>query len=217
VKGSWQELADLPFARALERHEASLASAESYDGAHFDQAELDGADASGSSFLECAFTGVTLQDSRLDRAQFSDVWLHNSRLLGVSLTRTGWRDVTLTGVVMAGIEVFSSLLRRVTFDRCKMEGVNFRDCDLTDVTFNGCMLREVDFGGARITRTSFPGSRLTSTTLTQVTLDRVDLRGAELGLTVDPTSLRGAIVTTAQLIDMAPVLAEGIGIVVDDQ
>ncbi len=125
--------------------------------------------------------------------------------------------MTLTGVVMAGVEVFGSALRRVTFDRCKMDAVNFRDCDLTDVTFDGCMLREVDFGAARITRSSFPRSRLTATTLTQVTLDRVDLRGAELGLTVDPTSLRGAIVTTAQLIDMAPVLAEGIGIIVEDQ
>ena len=116
---------------------------------------------------------------------------------------------------MAGVEVFGSALRRVTFDRCKMDAVNFRDCDLTDVTFDGCMLWEVDFGAARITAAR-SRSRLTATTLTRVTLDRVDLRGAELGLTVDPTSLHGAIVTTAQLIDMAPVLAEGIGIIVED-
>ena len=103
---AWQELADLPFARALAPREASLAAGESYDGAHFDQAELDGADTSGSNFLECAFTGVTLQDHPSGRVQLSDVWLHNTRLLGVSLARTGWRDVTLTGVVMAGVEMF---------------------------------------------------------------------------------------------------------------
>jgi uncharacterized protein YjbI with pentapeptide repeats len=85
------------------------------------------------------------------------------------------------------------------------------------VTFDGCVLSNVDFGGARLTRTSFPQSRLTATTLTQVTLNQVDLRGAELGITVDPAALGGAIVTTGQLIDMAPILAEAIGIIVDDQ
>ncbi len=42
------------------------------------------------------------------------------------------------------------------------------------------------------------------------------LRGAELGITTDATSLRGAIVTPAQLTEMAPVLAASLGIVVED-
>jgi uncharacterized protein YjbI with pentapeptide repeats len=74
----------------------------------------------------------------------------------------------------------------------------------------------VDFTGATLTRTSFTGCRLAATTLTRTTLDRVDLRGAELGITTDATSLRGAIVTSEQLAAMAPVLAESLGIVVDD-
>jgi uncharacterized protein YjbI with pentapeptide repeats len=212
----WQTLADLPFARALEPHPARLAPDQTYDGAHFDQAALAGAEGSGSRFLECAFTGGSLQDCGLRRAQFSDVWLHNVRVLSTSLADTGWRDVTLTGVVLAGVEAFGAVLRRVTFDRCKLDSVNFRDTDLADVTFDGCVLSDVDFGGARIARTSFGGSRLAATKLTQVTLDQVDLRDAELGLTVDPAALRGAIVSTAQLIDLAPVLAAGIGIIVAD-
>jgi hypothetical protein len=52
--------------------------------------------------------------------------------------------------------------------------------------------------------------------LARVTLDQVDLRGAELGITIDPGCLRGAIVTTAQLMDLAPLLAEGIGLIVAD-
>jgi uncharacterized protein YjbI with pentapeptide repeats len=214
---TWQKLADLPFARALTPHPGELAAAESYDCAHFDGATLAGADASGSNFLECAFTKVTLQDCRLAQAQFADVWLQNTRLLSTSLARTHWRDVTCTGMVMAGVEVFGAALRRVTFERCKMDSVNFRDSDLADVVFDGCVLSNVDFGGARLTRTSFPQSRLTATTLTQVTLNQVDLRGAELGITVDPAALGGAIVTTAQLIDMAPILADAIGIIVEDQ
>jgi uncharacterized protein YjbI with pentapeptide repeats len=79
------------------------------------------------------------------------------------------------------------------------------------------VLRNVDFSSARLTRVAFPDSKLVATTLVKVTLDRVDLRGAELGLTVDPTALGGAIMSTAQLLDLAPLLADSIGIIVKDQ
>jgi uncharacterized protein YjbI with pentapeptide repeats len=94
--------------------------------------------------------------------------------------------------------------------------VNFRGAELTEVVFDNCLLRDVDFAGATLTRTSFGNSRLTAVTLAQTTLDQVDLRGADLGLLTDAPSLRGAIVTSAQLTAMAPLLAETLGIVVDD-
>jgi uncharacterized protein YjbI with pentapeptide repeats len=213
----WQQLADLPFARALTGHPGELADDEAYDGDHFDDLNLAGADGTGSHFLECALTRVALQDSRLDRAEFGDVWLHDCRLVSVSLARTTWRDVTFTSVALAGVEAFGSHLRRVTFDRCKLDGINFRDCDLIEVTFDNCVLRDVDFGEARLTKTSFPGSRLSGTRLVKVTLQQVDLRGAELGLVIDPAALGGAIVTSAQLQAMAPLLAESIGIIVSDE
>ncbi|HMH94062.1 MAG TPA: pentapeptide repeat-containing protein, partial [Streptosporangiaceae bacterium] len=215
---TWQKLADLPFAAALTRGPAELAAGEQYDGVHFDQAELAGPDASGSQFLECALTRLTLSDGRLTQARFADVWLQDVRLISTGLARTSWRDVTFAGAVIAGAEAFGSLLRRVRFDRCKLDSVNFRDSDLTDVTFDNCVLRDVDFSSARLTRVTFPGSRLAATTLVKVTLDQVDLRGAaELGLTVDPAALGGAIVSTAQLLQLAPLLADSIGIVVTDQ
>jgi uncharacterized protein YjbI with pentapeptide repeats len=212
----WQQLSDLPFARALSPHPGGLERSEAYDCAHFDAADLTDADGTGSTFLECAFTKVTLAGAALRRAEFTDVWVADSSVMSTSLAQAVLRDVTFTGTVLAGVEIFASTLRRVTFDRCKLTGVNFRDATLADVTFDGCVLREVDFGSARISRASFPGSKLTATTMTKVTLEKVDLRGAELGLTVDPLSLAGAIITTAQLIDLAPLLAQSIGIVVRD-
>jgi uncharacterized protein YjbI with pentapeptide repeats len=214
---TWAQLADLPFAAALTRSPAALAAGEQYDGVHFDQAELTGADGSGSHFLECALTRLTLSDCRLTQAQFAEVWLQDVRLISTGLARTSWRDVTFTGAVIAGAEAFGSLLRRVRFDRCKLDSVNFRDCDLTEVTFDNCVLRNVDFSSARLTRVAFPDSKLVATTLVKVTLDRVDLRGAELGLTVDPAALGGAIMSTAQLLDLAPLLADSIGIIIKDQ
>jgi uncharacterized protein YjbI with pentapeptide repeats len=137
---------------------------------------------------------------------------------GTSLAETEWTDATLISSAAAGVEAFGARLRRVTLHGCKLDSVNFRDAELTEVVFDNCLLRDVDFTGAALTRTSFGGSRLAGTTFTRTTLDQVDLReAAELGLITDATSLRGAIVTTAQLTAMAPLLAETLGIVVHDR
>jgi uncharacterized protein YjbI with pentapeptide repeats len=213
---AWREVSDLPFAAVLTPHQGGLAPAGQHDCVRFDALTFDGPDAGGSSFLECAFTQVTVQDTKLRRARFTDVLLRDVRLIASSLAETGWADVTFDGCVAAGVEVFAARLRRVTLRGCKLDSVNFRDAQLSDVTFEDCVLKDVDFAGAALTRTAFPGCRLSGTDFSRVRLDKVDLRGAELGIIIDPPALRGAIVTTAQLLDMAPLLASSLGIVVDD-
>jgi uncharacterized protein YjbI with pentapeptide repeats len=213
----WNELADLPFAAALRTGPADLAPAESYDSAHFDQLDLTGPDGSGSRFLDCAFTRVSVQDGRLRRAQFTDVWLRDVRLISTSLAETTWVNAAFIGSIAAGVEAFGARLRRVSLRGCKLDSVNLREATLVDVTFDNCVLRDVDFAGATLTRTTFRDSRLMTTNFARVTLDQVDLRGAELGITIDPECLRGAIVTTAQLGEIAPLLAESIGLIVADE
>ncbi len=210
-------LAGLPFAAALTRHRGGLAAGESYDTVHFDHLELDSPAASGSRFLECAFTRVSFQGGQLRRAQFSQVWLQDFRFVATSFAETGWLDATLLQGMAAGVEAPGARLRRVLLRDCKLDSVNFRDAALTDVTFDHCLLRDVDFGGASLTRTAFPACTFSAAIFRQVTMNKVDLRGAELGIVTDVGSLRGAIVSTPQLASMAPLLAENLGIIVDDR
>src|SRR4249920_4024420 len=95
----WNEVADLPFAAALRIHREDLAPAEVYEGAHFDQLDLYQPDAPGSRFLECAFTRVSIQEGQLRRAQFTDVWLRDVRLISTTLAESGWVGAELTGSV----------------------------------------------------------------------------------------------------------------------
>ncbi|MGH3421238.1 MAG: pentapeptide repeat-containing protein [Streptosporangiaceae bacterium] len=207
-------LADLPYVSALTPHQGDLAANEDYEGAHFDKLEFDAPRAPGSRFLECAFTQVTVQDGRLRRARFNDVWLRGVRLTATELSDSNWIEATIIGSVAAGVVAHGSRLRRVTFRGCKLHGVNFRAATLTEVTFEDCMLREVDFGGATLRRCQFPGSQLHETDFSQVTLDKVDLRGAELGIIITPGALSGATITPVQLSELAPLLAEHAGITV---
>ena len=125
---------------------------------HFDRAGFEDPDASGARFLECAFTGVSVEGGRLRRARFSGAWLKDLRLTLTDMAETQWSDTTLVSGSVAGVQAFGARLDRVVFAGCKLDSVNFRDARLTGVTFADCLLRDVDFGGATLRRTRFAGS-----------------------------------------------------------
>ena len=211
------DLADLPYARALIRHEGALDAERDYDSVLFERAEFDKPQMPNAHFLECAFRQVSIIDGRLPRASVRDTWMRDVRLTGTNFAEGAWLDVTVIGSSVAGVQIFGAELRRVVFSGCKLDSVNFRAARLTGVTFHDCVLRDVDFAGATLTQCSFAGSRLTRVDLSKVTMDRTDLRDAELGLIIDTGSLRGAIISSGQLAIVAPVLAASLGIVIDDE
>jgi uncharacterized protein YjbI with pentapeptide repeats len=207
-----ETLADLPYAATLSPHRGPLAAGTDYDGAHFDRLDLAAPQAGGSHFMECALTGVTVQQGRFRLARFTDVWLSGVRLTATELTGTTWSHAILAGCVAAGVTMDAAQLRRVTFRNCKLDGVNLRGARLAEVSFTGCLLRDVDFAGATLHRCTFPGSQLREADFSHVSLEQVDLRGAELGLVITPGALRGATISPGQLAQLAPVLAEHAGI-----
>jgi uncharacterized protein YjbI with pentapeptide repeats len=211
-----EELADLPYADALTTYDGPWRPDETYDTIHVDGGTLEGIDAAHARFLECAFTQVTFDGGSLRRARLNDVWAHEARLVATDLAESEWLDATFIDSVLAGTQVYGAELRRVVFQGCKLDSVNFREAALTEVRFENCVLRGADFAGAELDRVSFPGCRLGEVDLTGVTLKKVDLRGAELDITGGHESLRGAIMSTAQLIDLAPALAQSLGITVAD-
>lgn len=210
------DLADLPYAAVLTGHAGELDADGDYDTVLFEQADYDEPHAPDVRFLECAFRQVAVTGGKLTRAKLHTVWARDLRFTGTSLAESGWRDVTVLASSLAGTQIYGAVLRDVVFSGCKLDSVNFRFAKMTGVTFHNCVLRDVDFAGAELTRCAFPGSQLTRVDFTKLTMDRTDLRGAELGLIIDTTSLRGAILSSGQLALAAPVLAEALGIVIDD-
>jgi uncharacterized protein YjbI with pentapeptide repeats len=166
--------------------------------------------------MECAFTQVTFDGGSLRRSRLSEVWLRDVRLVATDLAESDWLDAAFVSTVIAGAQAYNSNLRRVSFRGCKIDSVNFRSATLVDVVFDDCLLRDVDFAGATLERTRFPGSRLSGVDFTKATLKKADLRGADLDISAGYDSLRGAIIDTAQLIDLAPTFAQVLGITVKD-
>lgn len=213
-----QALEDLPYAPYLETFQGNLTRAAEYNELHFADTEFEDFDAGSSHVSESAITGVAFTNGRLPRTRFNDVWMNRTRWVSTSLAEASWLEVAVLGSVFAGVEAFGARLRRVTFQECKVNALNLRGAALQDVVFDRCELDEVDLGQATLTSVTFPGSAVRRMRLDKSTLNKVDLRGAaELDIASGCESLRGAVIDSIQLTELAPALAQTLGIVIKDR
>jgi uncharacterized protein YjbI with pentapeptide repeats len=214
-KGAARGASDLPFAAALQPFDGALRPEGDYAAVHVDGLSFEGADASRARFLECTFSSAAAIDTRLRAARFADVWWHASRLVGVDLAESTWLDANLVSCALAGVEFYGGELRRVTFTGCKFDSVNLRGSLLRDVAFVDCLLRDVDLGDATLTAVTFRGCELDNPRFTRATMRDVDLRGAAFAGKVEGIEgISGATVSTRQALELAPVLAAAMGIIV---
>ncbi|MBH1937264.1 pentapeptide repeat-containing protein [Streptomyces sp. AV19] len=212
-----RDLAALPFAHRLQPFTGEIEHAGNYEWLHFDGSVLEDADGGSSLFSESAFSSATFDGGRYRRSRFDDVWLHNVRMVGTNLAETRWLDGECIGGVLAGVEIHGAEMYRTVFHQCKFDSVNLRATLLKDVVFVDCLLRDVDFGGATLTDVSFPGSTLDGARFDRATLTRVDLREAgALCIASGLEGMKGATISTTQLFDLAPALAQYVGLTVKD-
>ncbi|WP_204328103.1 pentapeptide repeat-containing protein [Streptomyces aureoverticillatus] len=208
-----RDLADLPYAHRLEPFEGELEREGDYEAVHFDGCDFEELDGGSAAFAESAFSSVAFNGGRYRRARFDDVWTHQVRWVGADLAESRWTDCESGAGLLAGVELFSAQLRRVTFHHCKFDSVNLRVAALRDVAFVDCLLRDVDFGGAALTQVSFPGSTLDRVRFDDVKADRADLsEAAALGIASGLEAMRGVTISPLQLLELAPALAGVVGL-----
>jgi uncharacterized protein YjbI with pentapeptide repeats len=213
-----QDVTDLPYAHALDPGPSPLRRDTDYHLRHFASAEETGLDAGSSRFTECAFENVQFEDVRLRRAKFTDVWWRGARMLTVDFAESEWLDVNVLSTAFAGVQGFNTQLRRVVFQRCKLDAVNLRGAFLHEVVFEDCILRDVDLTGAKLLEVGFPGSALRSAKFAKAKLARVDFRDATVLEVADGyENLRGGTIDRGQAVELAADLAAALGIAVHDR
>jgi len=141
-------------------------------------------------------------DARLENADFSNrrflrssvrrIELHLCRLTGVELAEATWNDVLLT--------------------ECRADLAGFRHAKLTRVVFRECRLEEAEFAGAALTDVVFERCELRRASFAGCTVERVELSGCDLTELVGVESLRGARMPWDDLLQNAPLFAQGLGI-----
>ncbi|MEU6666568.1 pentapeptide repeat-containing protein [Streptomyces sp. NPDC046727] len=184
-----------------------------YDGLEFRELDLAGQDGAGARFMDCALTGCAVDETALGRARVLDSVLTGLRGVGTRLAESTFRDVELVDPRLGGTQMHGAVLERVVIRGGKIDYLNLREARLKDVVFESCVLVEPDFAGAHLERVEFTDCALKGADFGGATLKDVDLRGAApLEITRGLDRMSGAVISTGQLLDLAPVLAAELGI-----
>lgn len=187
-----------------------------YDGLEFADTDWGGQSARGARFMDCAVRRCTLDETGLGRARIIDSVLSEVRGVGTDLSQASLRDVEVSDPRLGGTQLHGAVLERVVVRGGKIDFPNLRMAKLRDVAFEGCVLIEADFAGAVLERVTFDDCTLARVDFSEARMKDVDLRGAaavDIARGID--RLSGAVISAAQLLDLAPAFAAQIGVRVE--
>src|SRR5262245_9641584 len=178
----------------------------------------------GEGLLDCLVDGATWPGVEL-----AGIECRLSQFTRVDLARSTWHECTVYGCRFDRVDLSSARLpgtaiERCEFVGCRLTGVQLSACSLKNVTFEDCRidyanLTQVRGTGAvavtggtldnsHLAHCSLPGAVITNCELGRLEFDRCDLTGADLrhcdlSQIMGIASLRGAVVTSEQVGDLA--------------
>jgi uncharacterized protein YjbI with pentapeptide repeats len=185
-----------------------------HDAVEFRDLDLSGQEAPRCRFIESGLFNCSLDGTALRESRLTDCLLDGVRAGALDMTGSFWRDVVVNDCRFGAFTVPASAMVRVRVTGGKIDFLNARDAELTDVRFEGCRLGEVEFGGARLRRVTFADCRIERVEFSRATLHEVDLSRSQLRLLGGVDRLSGAVISEAQLAQLAPVLAGHLGLTV---
>ena len=195
---------------------ADLCPGERVEGLAFDGVDLTDRALAGVALVECALDGVTADGADLTGASFVETRISRLGAPSLAAPRSRFRDVELVASRIGSGELYDTTWDGVVVRGCKLGFVNLRAAELTDVLFVDCVIDELDLGRAKAARIAFEDCTLDALDVTAAELRHVDLRGARLGRVAGITGLRGATVSSLQVAELAELMAEHLGIAVQD-
>lgn len=194
-----------------------LAAGEMAEDLRLAEADLSGAGLSAISLLSCRFSEVFADDTDLTAARLVDCRLERLSSTYLHSPRSTWRAVELTGSRIGAWEIYDADLESVLIEDCRLGFANLAGTTLRDVLIRSTRLDELDLSGIEAERVRFEDCRAGTLRLRGGSLSDVDLRGLEMRVVSGVSSLAGATISGEQLTELAPLLAQHLGLRVEDQ
>ena len=194
-----------------------LAAGEMVEDLRLAEADLSGAGLSAISLLSCRFSEVFADDTDLTAARLVDCRLERLSSTYLHSPRSTWRAVELTGSRIGAWEIYDADLESVLIEDCRLGFANLAGTTLRDVLIRSTRIDELDLSGIEAERVRFEDCRVGTLRLRGGSLSDVDLRGLEMRVVSGVSSLAGATISGEQLTELAPLLAQHLGLRVEDQ
>jgi len=160
---------------------------------------------------ECVIDTLRADDADLRGLRVRDTVVGTLDAPVLRASSSTWREVRIAGGRVGSAELYDAGLNGVEFVGMKLGFVNLRGSTVTDVVFRDCVVDELDVADARLLRVSFDGTSVRAVEGTNVRVEHVDLRRADLVRVERLDGLRGATIGADQLVTLAPLLAAQAG------
>lgn len=183
-----------------------------YDAVHFPGTDFSGQAADDASFFGCRLERCGMDGVSLRRARLSECWLEELHATSVDAADSTWRDTLVSVRRIGALLLAGASLSSVRVLGGRLDLVDLSGSKLRGLAFDGCAIGELDLGAAEGRGLSLEGCDVELLDVTGARLSAVDLTGAAIGAVKGVDGLRGAVITPAQLVDIAPLMAAHLGL-----
>ena len=181
------------------------------------EADLSGGDLSALTLLSCRFSEVFANDTDLAAARLVDCRLERLSATYLHSPRSTWRTVELVDSRIGAWELYDADVESLLMENCRLGFVNLAGTALRDVLIRATRIDELDLSGIDAQRVRFEDCRVGTLRLHGGGLSDVDLRGLEMTVVSGIGSLAGATISSGQLTELAPLLAQHLGLRIEDR
>ena len=181
------------------------------------EADLSGGDLSALTLLSCRFSEVFANDTDLAAARLVDCRLERLSATYLHSPRSTWRTVELIDSRIGAWELYDADVESLLIEDCRLGFTNLAGTTVRDLLIRATRIDELDLSGIDAQRVRFEDCQVGTLRLHGGSLSDVDLRGLEMRTVSGVGSLAGATVSSGQLSELAPLLAQHLGLQVTDQ
>jgi uncharacterized protein YjbI with pentapeptide repeats len=197
--------------------EADLADGVLQAGLAVSDFDVSGREAVGAELDQCRYTMVNFGGVRLRRATIRDVAFDRCDLANLLARDSSLIRVTVHASRMTGAALLASTVRDAAFRDCRMDMASFSGSRFASVSFANCRLHQAILGDADLSGVEFDHCDLSGAQLSGATLTGARFTGCDLTGISGVSSLRGAIITSADALTLARIFAEALGITIEDE
>lgn len=170
--------------------------------------------AKSTSLAESRVVRCTFLQAKIEKLQLQDCILEHSDFSGSNLSEASWHVVAVQSTRCSGVQLPNSLLKNVRFVGCRLDMANFRFAKLENVQFEQCVLTGLDFYNAQLKHVAFIDCDIEDVEFSGAKLTDVDLTSARIISIKGLSGLKGAHITSDQLVALLPYVAQEIGLIV---
>ena len=181
------------------------------------EADLSGGDLSALTLLSCRFSEVFANDTDLAAARLVDCRLERLSATYLHSPRSTWRTVELIDSRIGAWELYDADVESLLIEDCRLGFTNLAGTTVRDLLIRATRIDELDLSGIDAQRVRFEDCRVGTLRLHGGSLSDVDLRGLEMRTVSGVGSLAGATINGQQLSELAPLLAQHLGLRVTDR